>query len=283
VARRRHVDNAGARLAAEVNDYGSANNFLGSRLERKIANNTYIVSTGDDNISGRLHNTNIITWYTTGDIQLNAGHYETVTTKARLNAFLEGTPWSIAAKRGEWFVHHSRSGEKTPFVNGMFLDAPGDAYARRERERAGNPARPSSRGGPPGKRPPSRHAHTVPIKGYSVRRHSRRRPLEYARNPDRNIHDYAMMVTDGARGQYAPADFTTNWQASIFGVPKNVLEDVMSGPDNEYYWDSWASILDNAYVQRDIETHRWNIHQSGDIWLVRQDAPDWVWEQLTDY
>ena len=180
---RRHKDNAGARLSGDVNDYASAMRFLGNRDERKIANNTYIVRLppeiqfqspqqfpGVDLVGARLHNTVIITWFPHGAPMLNSGGYSTVTTKARMNAFLEGTPWSVSQKRGEWFVHNRHQGTTNEFYDGVRLSLP-------------NPGRPSSRGRAPGKRPSSRHSYGVPIKGYSVGKHTRRRPLEYARNP----------------------------------------------------------------------------------------------------
>lgn len=273
MARRRHVDNAGARLAAEVNDYRSANDFLGSLVQRKIANNTYIVSTGDDNISGRLHNTNIITWYTTGDIQINSGRYRTVTTKARLNAFLEGTPWSIAAKRGEWFVHDSRSGEKQEFYDEMFLT-----------HTHHNPARPSSRGGPPGKRPPSRHAHTVPIKGYSVGRHSRRRPLEYARNPIGHHHDpegghhkHLELAVSGVLGIHAPKEFIARYGSNLRGASQDDIAIVADGPYAEHYWEAWNDIVNDASVG----DAGWRIAEdAGDIFLIHPDAPVSVWDSF---
>lgn len=274
MARRRHVDNAGARLAADVNDYAKAKRYLGSLAARKLANNTYVVELTDNQVGVKLHNTVIVTFWSDGPIGLNSGGYHTVTTKARMNAVLEGTGYSIAAKRGDWWVHDVHTGRNIPYVDGMFLD--GDTMRH-------NPARPSSRGGPPGKRGPSRHAHSVPIKGYSVKRHSRRRPLEYARNAyPRQGHDpddaYIEIAVDGAAGIYAPQTFMEKYGPNIQNVSAEDRDILKRGPDDEWYWEAWATVMDDAYLVGPTSGEKWLVMQSdGDVFLIREDAPESVW------
>lgn len=125
MTRRHYRENAGARLASQVNDYASAERFLGDKPARKIANNTYIVREGADTINGVLHHSAIITWARDGRVRLDSHGYRTVTTKARLNTFLEGTPWRVVQERREWYVWNHRTGAKLPFEDGDWYDLAG--------------------------------------------------------------------------------------------------------------------------------------------------------------
>ena len=49
-----------------------------------------------------------------------------------------------------------------------------------------------------------------------------------------------------------------------------------SGPDQEWYWESWQAILDSAEIiepatLKEDESH-WRLIQNGDLWQVRSDV-----------
>jgi hypothetical protein len=90
-------------------NYETANSQLDGRckLSRKVGNNTYLIRNSRvpwDSIHLKLHNTYIITWYADGRTELNSGGWRTVTTKARMNEYLEG--YGISQVRGQWYVGH---------------------------------------------------------------------------------------------------------------------------------------------------------------------------------
>jgi len=83
---------------------------------RKLENNTYLVrrpihwadkdgehQTQHAPIAVRLHDTDILTFYRDGIVELNAGGWYTVTTKARMNNYLPA-PFTVFSKRGTWHI-----------------------------------------------------------------------------------------------------------------------------------------------------------------------------------
>jgi len=73
----------------------------------------------------------------------------------------------------------------------------------------------------------------------------------------------ALLLSD-ARGIYIPRDFVqgfdlTRWQ----GITQENI-DACSNPENEWYWDAWTSICDNATFTEN--GHVWRLEQNGDLW-----------------
>lgn len=103
-------------------NYQTADSKLQGRnkLSRKIGNNTYLERrnsshpkyTGIPAIAIRLHGTDIVTFYASGDVELNSGGWKTPTTKQRINEFLEG--YSISQDRGVWYVSSYDIGLHSP-------------------------------------------------------------------------------------------------------------------------------------------------------------------------
>lgn len=85
-------------------NYASAVELLGQRPSKKVGPNTYLHWVSDRQISVAIlfHSTDIIKFYPNGDTELNSGGWHTVTTKARMNKFLE--EWSIRQEHWVWFV-----------------------------------------------------------------------------------------------------------------------------------------------------------------------------------
>jgi len=65
----------------------------------------------------RLHLTDIITFKPNGDIVLNSGGWQTVTTKERMNKFLPGG-WYLTQSKNVWYLSHGRwhSPDRVEFV-----------------------------------------------------------------------------------------------------------------------------------------------------------------------
>lgn len=98
--------------------------------QKKWKNNTWALRNYvDGSISVRLHGTDVVRAEPNGDITLRTGGYHTVTTKARINEFLDlaGTGWKVFQKNHEWFISHYAGGGKwdvtEPFHEGMTLYA----------------------------------------------------------------------------------------------------------------------------------------------------------------
>lgn len=96
-------------------DYQQANEQLQGRCKesRKLCNNTYLERRGKD-IAVRLHATDVITFSPNGDITLNTGGWNTVTTKDRINGYQPHHVWS---ERGTLFL--SAYGRKYVFESGI--------------------------------------------------------------------------------------------------------------------------------------------------------------------
>src|SRR5690349_11223457 len=96
-------------------NYTKADSLLDGRckLSRKVGNNTYLMrwdGAGEPMIRLKLHDTYIVTWYSDGRVELNSGGWRTVTTKARINEYLEDG-YGISQVKGQWYVTRYRSGK----------------------------------------------------------------------------------------------------------------------------------------------------------------------------
>jgi hypothetical protein len=73
-----------------------------------------------------------------------------------------------------------------------------------------------------------------------------------------------------ARGVYIPRDFANsfaNRAVSVSGVSDEDWTTLESGPDAEWYWESWETVLNNATVIDD-EGVKFSVYQDGDCWLI---------------
>lgn len=86
-----------------IKSYADADEILTGRCKqrRKIGNNTWLERVLETAIAVRLHQTDIVVYYSDGSILLDTGGWMTVTTKARINEF---SPFGVSSTRGEWSV-----------------------------------------------------------------------------------------------------------------------------------------------------------------------------------
>lgn len=90
-------------MAKHLRTWKDAQEVLGKRDSRKVANNTYLKRTGEDEISLLLHSTYIVRWTRGVGCLLNSGGWRTYTTKERMNRF---SPFSVRSDRGTWWCSH---------------------------------------------------------------------------------------------------------------------------------------------------------------------------------
>jgi len=78
-----------------------------------------------------------------------------------------------------------------------------------------------------------------------------------------------LLLTD-ARGIYIPRDFVTGFNLSKFtGISDNDVE-TCENPENEWYWEAWDSILNNARFTAE-DGRIFYLYQEGDLWLLCYD------------
>lgn len=64
------------------------------------------------------------------------------------------------------------------------------------------------------------------------------------------------------QGVYIPQQFAS-W-AGWSGIDLNDIDLVSKGPDHEWYWEAWESIINDAF-HVDKDGHHWRLYQDGDL------------------
>ena len=81
--------------------------------------------------------------------------------------------------------------------------------------------------------------------------------------------DMQLWLSDN-RGQFIPRDFATSFAdraKHVEGVSDETWATLEAGPDSEWYWESWESVLDHARVT-DEHGVKYRLWQDGDLWLI---------------
>ena len=113
------LDNPGAKMP-QAFTYNDAAEIYDNMPRGKLGANTTIRREDNGDFVIRLYGTDILTYHPDDTITINTGGYRTVTTKARINAFLSPKA-ELYAKRGKWYI---RSGSGVyPFEDGATLTA----------------------------------------------------------------------------------------------------------------------------------------------------------------
>jgi hypothetical protein len=76
------------------------------------------------------------------------------------------------------------------------------------------------------------------------------------------------LLVNDAHGIYIPQIFVQDFEWN--GLKPEDISICFSGPDNEYYWEAWNSILTNATFA-DSEGNIWRLWQDGDVWAYCED------------
>lgn len=91
---------------------------------------------------------------------------------------------------------------------------------------------------------------------------------------------YVEIFADSNRGQYIPQYFAESVKRdALQGVKAEDLATLESGPDAESYWEVWESVLNNAELT-DAQGRKWKLHQDGDLFFYRTDAPESALSEL---
>ena len=75
------------------------------------------------------------------------------------------------------------------------------------------------------------------------------------------------LLLDGNRGVYIPQIFLESYGHlfDLSSISEEDLQSIKNGVDDEYYWQAWESILDNATLKEDSNKF---LSQDDDLWLV---------------
>lgn len=75
------------------------------------------------------------------------------------------------------------------------------------------------------------------------------------------------LLLDGARGVYIPINFAQMFKRKEWGLTKTDLIPLKKGPEHDWYWEAWDSVLNKAQYT-DEQGHTWTLYQDGDLWAV---------------
>ena len=82
------------------------------------------------------------------------------------------------------------------------------------------------------------------------------------------------IILSDSRGIYIPQNFAEIFDMDQWNISKEDEEILISGPDHEWYWETWDTILNNAeYI--DDDGVKWQLFQDGDVFAV-------VWDEDYD-
>lgn len=89
------------------------------------------------------------------------------------------------------------------------------------------------------------------------------------------MNEPTLLLLD-TNGVYIPQLFCDNTDEVCAKEANISFEDVQicqAGPDHEWYWEAWDSIL-NDFKYTDTQGVVWRLHQDGDLWEV-PDGYEW--------
>lgn len=87
--------------------------------------------------------------------------------------------------------------------------------------------------------------------------------------------DMLLWLSD-SRGIYIPRDFAKSFAdraKSVTGVSDEDWQTLENGPDDEWYWEAWQAVCDNAVIT-DENGVKYSVYQDGDCWLI-PDGMEW--------
>lgn len=85
-----------------------------------------------------------------------------------------------------------------------------------------------------------------------------------------NFEDRIILAVDSHHGQFIPQVFIEEWGSQlIFDGEALDLEAILTGPDDENYWEEWCRLLGDGRVL--INGERYYIVENEDLWLINED------------
>ena len=118
-----------AYLEADIRDYDSAQEFLGTALDRTLGHNTWISADPtigpETSVTVWLHSTAVVRFYSNGTVRLSSGGWQTVTTMDRIRQTLP-VGFHLDSRGGAWYIVDRRPNRfperEASFVDGMLID-----------------------------------------------------------------------------------------------------------------------------------------------------------------
>jgi hypothetical protein len=110
--------------------------------------------------------------------------------------------------------------------------------------------------------------------------------------PATNYENKIHLLLSDSRGQYIPRDFAANFDLDDWHVKKGDIEAIEAGPEHEWYWEAWNSVLDSAYymVESYSPSHdvpnligKWTLCQDGDLWAIHESMTDEDWKEWSPF
>lgn len=77
------------------------------------------------------------------------------------------------------------------------------------------------------------------------------------------------LLLSDSRGIYIPRDFVECFDIDKWNIDSKYIQR-LSSPDNEWYWDYWDVVLNNA-KHTDKDGNVWHLWQDGDLWAICPD------------
>jgi hypothetical protein len=83
-----------------------------------------------------------------------------------------------------------------------------------------------------------------------------------------DLPESSILYASDSRGVFIPQYFAESVnRGCLSGVTDSDMETLLSGPDTDWYWEAWDSVIDSAVVT-DQHGQRWTLYQDGDLWLL---------------
>ena len=87
----------------------------------------------------------------------------------------------------------------------------------------------------------------------------------------KKLNDTVILFCDSSSGKYIPQRFAAEIMPQfLYGVSQDDLNE-LADPDNEFYWDTWEKVLNNAKVIDHTTGQTYTLHHDGDLWLLDWD------------
>lgn len=78
------------------------------------------------------------------------------------------------------------------------------------------------------------------------------------------------IIFDSHRGVYIPQAFAQFCNPQKWGISEDTLRTLLNGPDTDFYWEAWDSVLNSA-CYTDEHGHTWTLHHDGELFALRDD------------
>ena len=88
------------------------------------------------------------------------------------------------------------------------------------------------------------------------------------------------MLIDSHHGVYIPQIFAQYFEEQVRKHDPEIADILLSGPDHEDYWESWAQLIDYSdFVLINDKGERYTVTQNEDVWAYPEDMeiPENFW------